>query len=151
MKSLSFSADALAATLGITLLAVGLLSTPAAAQPSDHLQCHKVKDAQKFKFADVDLTAVQAAFQLPAGCRVKGKAKTFCVPVSKAVTDTDAPGSFIGEGQDLSANDYLCYKIKCDKTTIADTLVTDQFGERDMQKIKTGGEICVPAVKGTVP
>jgi len=137
--------------LGILMTASILACAGAAgAQLPDHLQCHKFKDTQKFKFADVDLTAVQAAFQVPAGCRVKGKGKKFCVPVEKSVTETDAPGSSIGDGQDLSANDYVCYKMKCPKFVIADTLVTDQFGERNLLKIKTGQEICVPAVKGIV-
>ena len=132
-----------------TLLVLFVSVTAAQAQP-DHLQCHKIKDSQRFKFADVALIAAQSAFQMPDVCTIKGKAKKFCVPVEKAVTGTDAPGSLIGAGPDLSAADYLCYKMKCPKIAIADTLATDQFGERDLLKIKTAQEICVPAVKGAV-
>jgi hypothetical protein len=136
--------------IAVATLSVMLLSVTAAQALPDHLQCHKIKDSQKFKFADVTLTALQAEFQVPDGCTIKGKAKKFCVPVGKVVSDTDAPGSLIGVGQTLNANDYLCYKLKCAQTTIPDTLVTDQFGERNISKIKFAQEICVPAVKGTV-
>jgi len=138
------------ARVAIATLSLIFMSVTAARAQPDHLQCHKVKDSQKFKFADVSLTAIQGPFQMPAGCTIKGKAKKFCVPVEKTVTGTDAPGSLIGAGPDLSAADYLCYKMKCPKIPIADTLATDQFGERDLLKIKTAQEICVPAVKGAV-
>jgi hypothetical protein len=134
----------------VLFLVGGVLVSTADAQ-FDHLQCHKIKDSNKFKAAVVDLTAIQIDFQLPDTCTVIGKAKEFCVPVEKSVIDFgDAPGSLIGSGQDLSENDYLCYKIKCAKTTIPDTLATDQFGARALAKIKTAGKLCVPAVKGIV-
>lgn len=136
-----------------TAFAVSVFSLAAATSAqaqNDHLQCHKVKDTQKFKAAVVALTAVQAEFQMPDNCTIKGKGAEFCVPVEKAVIESDAPGSFIGAGQDLSNNDYVCYKMKCPKTTHADTLVTDQFGERVVEKIKAPKRICVPAVKGAV-
>jgi hypothetical protein len=137
-------------SLFATVLLTAAVASNAQAQV-DHLQCHKVKDSIKFSDAVVALAAQQAAFQLPGNCSVSGKAAEFCVPVDKNVIDLgDAPGSLIGPGQDLSDNDYICYKIKCPKFTIADTLATDQFGERSLTKIKTAGKLCVPAVKGVV-
>ncbi len=97
----------------------------------------------------VALTAVQAQFQLTGNCRLVGKAAEFCVPVEKTVVNAgDAPGSLIGSGQDLSDNDYVCYKIKCPRQTIPDTTVSDQFSVRGLTRIKTAGKLCVPAVKG---
>ncbi len=117
----------------------------------DHLQCHKIKDTSRLSGAVVTLTAQQGAFQVPANCRIKGKAAEFCVPVSKGVVDPgDAPGTLIGPGQNLSLNDYVCYKVICPKLEVADTFVTDQFNARDLQKIKAPKKICVPAVKGEV-
>ncbi len=133
----------------VTAAALGLVLASSAAAQTDHLQCHKVKDANKVTGAVIALTAGQAAFQVPENCELKGKAIKFCVPVHKDVVKLgDAPGSLIGPGQDLSANDYVCYKVKCPKYDIDDTLVTDQFGERNIEKIKFPKEICVPAVKG---
>jgi hypothetical protein len=136
----------------ILLAAAVLFASVAYAQPlPDHLQCHKVKDTQKFREAQVTLDAIQLAFQMPENCTIKGKGREFCVPVIKTVVASDAPGSQIGPGQDLSLNDYVCYKMKCPKTTHADELVTDQFGVRVLEKIKAPKRICVPAVKGTPP
>ena len=146
----STSASVLTATLSIAISLAGFPATPAVAQQFDHLQCHAVKDSQKFKFADVTLTALQPGFQAPAGCTIKGKAKKFCVPVEKTVSSTDAPLPPIGPPTVEAAGDYVCYKMKCPKTAVADTLVTDQFGERNLLKIKKSKEICVPAVKGIV-
>jgi hypothetical protein len=133
------------------VVAISLAIPSAASAQFDHLQCHKVKDTQKFKGTIVDLAALQQEFQLPSTCEIKGKAKKFCVPVGKTVVEPgDAPGSLIGPGNDLSPNDYVCYKVKCPKSSFSDTLVTDQFGERNLVKIKSPKELCVPAVKGVV-
>jgi hypothetical protein len=40
--------------------------------------------------------------------------------------------------------------MKCPKATFPDTFATDQFGARNLQKIKTAQKLCVPAVKGVV-
>jgi len=135
----------------LAIVVVGLAATQVRAQ-HDHLQCHKVKDANKFKAAIVSLTVEQAAFQMPDDCSIKGKARRFCVPAEKNVVDPgDAP---VPAGLPLStdaAGDYVCYKMKCPKASIADTLVTDQFGERNLANVKSAQEICVPAVKGPAP
>jgi hypothetical protein len=140
--------------LRTTTFTVAILSlTPvlAAAQtPADHLQCHKVTDSSKFKFADVTLIALETSFQVPAGCTVKGKAKEICIPTSKAVIETDAPVPPFVPVVDPAAASYVCYKLKCPKQEVVDTLVTDQFGVRDLQKIKKAGKLCVPIAHGVV-
>ena len=134
--------------MALAVSAFALAGAASAQAQIDHLQCHKVKDTQKFKAAVVALTAVQVEFQMPDNCTIKGKGAEFCVPVGKSVIESDAPGSLIGAGQDLSQNDYVCYKMKCPKTTHSDTVVSDQFGARTLEKIKKAKRICVPAVKG---
>jgi hypothetical protein len=137
-------------SLFVTALLTATLATSAQAQV-DHLQCHKVKDTIKFKGTVVDLVAIQAQFQLPEDCKIIGKATELCVPVSKTVVDQGtAPGSLIGPGNDLTPNDYICYKMKCPKVAFPDTFATDQFGGRNLQKIKTAVKLCVPAVEGVV-
>jgi hypothetical protein len=97
----------------------------------------------------VALESLQEQFQVSANCEIKGRATKLCVPVTKTVVDLgNAPGTYIGPGNDLTPNDYVCYKVKCPKSVIADTLVTDQFDERVLSKIKRSQELCVPAIKG---
>ncbi len=125
----------------------------AEAQVYDHLQCHRVKDSNYFRAAVVTLDALQDEFRLPADCVIlKGKAVRFCVPTRKEVVDAgNAPvPAVMPATQDLGANDYLCYKIRCPRVSIADTVVTDQFGARPLVRIGAVQEICVPAVKGIV-
>lgn len=128
-----------------------LLASNAWAQPGT-LQCHKVKDSNKFSMASVTLAASQAALQLPAGCVLKGKAAELCVSADDTVVNWgDAPRAVMGPGQELGANDYLCYKAKCPNVAFGDVYMTDQFGERSIQRIKSPRKVCVPAVEGAYP
>ena len=125
-------------------------ATVAGAQPLyDHMKCYKVKDQAKF-LAEVDLTALQAEFGLEH-CKVKGKAKLFCIPVDKDVTAfTDKSKNGIPpvayDGPEYT-NDRVCYKIKCPPVTVGPTQITDQFGTRNVEKFKPM-LLCAPAVKG---
>lgn len=117
----------------------------------DSLQCHKVKDNQKFSGATVDLDAVPAGFDLPPGCIVKGKAAEYCVAASTTVTSYgDAPAPPVAPAsQDLGGNSYVCYKIKCAKEAVASQSVTDAFGFRELL-FKPAGKLCVAATEGAV-
>lgn len=130
------------------LLLVMAVASPASAQPFDHMKCYKIKDQKTFKSAQASLEALQSQFGV-AGCTIKPRAKTFCVPVHKDVTALvdGTPVPLVGDEQ---AFDSLCYKIKCPKTSIAAQLVTDQFGTRDVDKLKPS-VLCTPAILGTAP
>jgi hypothetical protein len=134
----------------VGVLLTATLASNAQAQ-SDHLRCFKVKDRARFD-AQATLTALQEQFGIDEACSIKGKAKLFCVPVSKLVTVFDdrtkdgiPPVEFVGP--DLE-NDAACYKVKCPKQQIEPELVTDQFGTRTVEKFKSQ-LLCTPAVKGT--
>ncbi len=108
----------------------------------DHLKCYKIKDPQKLK-GIVDLEGPQ--FGLEAGCRIK-KASKFCVPVKKTVVEISSNvtlQSFPGQHE---LEDRICYKIKCERSTIPPTLVEDQFGARIFERFKAF-ELCTPANK----
>lgn len=73
----------------IALLAL-VLSASALAQPTDHLECYKVRDTA----AKAVYTADLAAVGLPAdsGCRIKVPAKLICVPAAKTNVVPPPPG-----------------------------------------------------------
>jgi hypothetical protein len=145
MRSVSPTAAALAVAAAFALSS---LATAAHAQ-FDHLKCYKAKDSKEFKSAQADLTALQTQFGVNESCKIIPKAKFFCVPVSKNVTaivdgqDNPFPAENLGF-------DRLCYKVKCPKVTILPTLVSDQFGSRQIDKLKAA-MLCTPAVKGPPP
>jgi hypothetical protein len=108
----------------------------------DHLQCYQIKDSQKFKgLLDVDT----AQFGLEAGCKVVLKGTLFCAPADKRVVDAGGAPAVPFVGQSLT-DDRICYKIKCGRLTIPDTMVTDQFGTRVIAFKKTYF-LCTPARK----
>lgn len=132
--------------------AIGVLlsttSNDSSAQPFDHLKCYRAKDSVKFDGVLNLIPEQQPPFSLESGCKVKIKAKEFCVAVQKEVVDTDAPGPgapYPTDGIPLE-RDYICYKVKCPKSEVPDTEVADQFATRTLSKFKAK-KICVPAVK----
>lgn len=141
---------AVLATVGVLLL-----GGPSAAQPdADHLACYKIKDPLKQQGL-LDLLSPQ--FGADQGCKIAKRALKFCVPVSKAVQSLVdlsakpvAPKDPIDVPSAPAAGDYLCYKVKCPKRDIPDVTATDQFGSRDISKLKIL-ELCAPAIKGEVP
>lgn len=141
-----------AAASAAILLFVG--ATPSPAQTSDHLKCYKVGDSHNYQAtANLDTNALQAAaFPGETNCRIVVKSKEFCVPVAKTrfvdfTNPKEAPEVELA-GQDLQ-NDYLCYKVRCDKPTVlppATQLVVDQFGTHTVSGFRTA-KVCTPAVK----
>src|SRR5262245_60554972 len=132
------------------LIAVGTLVTPSAHAQFDHLTCFKAKDSIKFD-ALATLDAAQNAFD-PGQCTIIGKARLFCVPTHKQVTQftiDNQPGNLLPVPGIDPQQDHVCYKVKCPAATIADTVVSDQFGARTLSNFKTQF-LCVPAVKGVV-
>ena len=113
---------------------------------ANHLQCYKMRDGHKFK-AIVDLDSPQ--FGLADGCKVKGKAKYFCVPAVKTVREINgqAPSLLPVTGGELD-RDYFCYMTKCKVQPPAAQIAADQFAERNIGLIKTS-MMCVPAIKTT--
>lgn len=139
--------------LGLSVLSVGLgLLLPASnalGQGSgliNHQKCYKIKDTSVRLKALADLYTPQ--FGPDSDCQVR-KAKLFCVPANKQVTEaTDRKTSIQVQrlGEELTDNDSICYKIKCRKPFPADRMVTDQFGTHELTKLKPS-LLCVPAVK----
>jgi len=146
------SSTALAATVAACVLMCLFGAASAAAQPFDHLTCYKVKDPQKFK-GIVTLDALQDQFDLPASCKIKGKAKLFCVPTAKTV-DEFIVGKQPGQLQQVpgpeAIPDRICYKVKCSAPQVTSELVSDQFGTRQLAGFKPF-LLCTPAVKGLPP
>jgi hypothetical protein len=127
-------------------LLVGLATTASA---QDHEKCYKIKDPAKIKGL-VDVTTPQ--FGLEPGCKL-GAAKFFCAPASKTVISVTSGGTPIVPLPVYAApapGDRICYKVKCPVPPPPfppDQNVTDQFGNRTLQKFKAS-YLCTPAVKG---
>ena len=119
-----------------------------AAQGSlDHLICYRITDPFKVSATISLATQLQPEFR-QANCKLIKPTK-FCVPATKHVTQSTTTGPNI-VGQSLH-DDYICYLIKCDQTTlIPPKLVADQFGQRKQGNYKPF-EVCVPARKGAPP
>ncbi len=115
------------------------------AQINDHLHCYKVKDSVSFD-ATVDLLPLQLQFPELLGCRVKGKAREVCVPVSKSVQTTSAAQVDV-VGQELWT-DMTCYKAKCPRFPAppAALELTDQFETRMVTRFKST-KVCAPSAK----
>ncbi len=134
-------------------VAVAPLDSHAQAPAYDHLKCYKMRDTTKFN-ASVTLEALQEQFGLE-DCRVKGKGKFFCIPVTKKVTFFENRSSSVPSIQtslpgDDQREDRICYRIKCPDVDLLPETVTDQFGTRLIGKFKPS-LLCTPAVKGDVP
>ena len=131
------------------LVAAGVVvsAVPVFAQ-FDHLECYKIKDPSKFE-ATADLVPlVTPPWPAATGCDIKVSGRKYCVAVDKQLTASTAPAVEFPTA--AVASDYLCYKAKCPKATIADAEVTDQFGTRTVSRFKTI-EVCTPAVVGPPP
>lgn len=135
----------LGAVLGFVWIASAV---PASAQEFDHLKCFRMRDQKTFRAADVDLAALPVQFGLES-CEIKGGAKEFCVPVTKTVTNIEdgVVGTLDGDPVSYSR---LCYKLKCPRNTLTPETVTDQFGERTIEKFKAF-KLCTPAVLASAP
>lgn len=133
---------------GLATLTVLVFGGPAAAQTFDHLACFKTKDSTKAS-ATVDLAALQAQLPDEQDCKIKLKAREFCVPAAEDTatgSETSADDAIVGS--DL-ANDFLCYKVKC-KSASADPPATldliGPFATRQLSRFK-GSTVCAPALK----
>jgi len=102
----------------------GLATAPAIAQPvPDHLKCYKVKDSAGKQTYTADLTGLTAE----PGCTIKVPAVELCVEAVKANVTPAPPG---GGPAPTAAGNFVCYKLKCPKGTLAPVMVNDQFGSR---------------------
>jgi hypothetical protein len=128
----------------------------------DHLACWRVAvRGATPSDAVADLTPLDTArLAAEAGCAVRTKLRAggrgtkrtheMCAPVAKAVTQSGTPPLPV-VGQDL-ASEFLCYKVVCPRTVIADLPVTDQFGARTLGRFKPKNQtLCVPLVRGAPP
>lgn len=138
------------------LAALGLVAvvgaTQAMAQPFDHLACTRVRDLRGAPAPPLlTLTPQQVEFLASTGCKVSGRfarAKEICYPANKS--PSNPPG-----GLDLSGQDFLCYKVRCQNNGGQQTSlqVTDQFGSGEVvaNQRHVGRTLCVPAFKAGAP
>lgn len=129
-------------------MAQALSPSPSGAQSFDHLKCYRIKDPGKFE-ATANLVPLEAPpFAVESGCTIKVRGTKLCVPVTKELQSTTAPS--VQFPAPALQNDFICYKMKCPRTDVADLSVTDQFGTRTVSGF-VAKEICAPAVQGTPP
>jgi len=140
-------------TLAVGTVLALVFGSPAAAQVPDHLQCYKIKDTSIVLKGTIDL-ADDLLSQVLSPCKVSS-AKLYCRGAIKSnpnVFDITTPivplqytGVAVGDDQDR-----LCYKVSCPKVDppTPDQVVTDQFGQHNLTKLKTG-MVCTPANIGT--
>lgn len=118
-----------------TVIAVLALVASAAAQPTDHLACYKIKDAQ----AKAIYTATVGGLTVQAGCTIKVPAALLCAPASK----TDVTPAPPGGGGTGTPNSFFCYKVKCPKASLPRVNGADQFGDRSVTPSATK-LLCAP-------
>jgi len=140
------------ASAAILLLASSLGAGPASAQlHADHLECWRGHDNVRLRgVVEID----NAQFGLPKDCRIK-PAQFFCAPAAKSVVEVNV-GPLLPVSGGRVPGDFVCYRVRCPKTDIADQTVTDQFGtrvfklNRSNRRLKRGSFLlCAPAVTGT--
>lgn len=134
---------------GVSLALVLVLAGPAAAQVPDHLQCFKIKDASLVLKGTVDLTNPLTGPLSP--CKIS-KAALYCRGTVKSnpnVFNIITPITPLPYSGAPVSEDRICYKVSCPKVDppTPDQLVTDQFGQHNLTKLKTG-MVCTPAIVG---
>jgi hypothetical protein len=136
-------------------LALVCVSTVARAQIPlfDHLQCFPVTGGNASpvpKTITADLVPEQSPpFAAAPGCRVRPKPRLLCIDVAKE--NVQPPGATLPLNGEPT-RDYLCYDVKCPKTTagLVNDIVTDQFGEHRITT-RASKYLCVPAIHGPSP
>ena len=125
-----------------TLCAVGFAAlcltwvAPAAAVVADHLKCYAVKDPQ----AKAVYTATLNGLTPESGCRISVPAKVLCTEAVKSGVTPTPPG---GGPSGTPAGQFLCYKVKCPKTTLPTVAGVDQFGARTVT-VSKATLLCAP-------
>jgi hypothetical protein len=119
----------------------------------DHLKCYRIIDPLALEGV-VDIDTKQ--FGLEPGCKIES-AKVFCVPATKHVREATDLGASPPEPIDLlpifgppAPGDRICYSIKCPKPYPEDQVVSDQFGTREVKRLRPT-MLCTPAVKRVPP
>jgi hypothetical protein len=117
----------------------------------DHLKCYQIRDFRTPGLFYADLIPEQMPpFAAELGCRIKTRAKFFCIDVQKNPVGTPTPPLHV-VGQ--KAQDYLCYILSCPKPTPMPTpslIVMDQFGQGPIV-VKQPKYLCAPAFKVPSP
>jgi hypothetical protein len=128
---------------------------PASAQPFDHMTCLRINRDLRNALMPPPLTldAQQTEFLDSQGCKPVGggriaRAQRICFPTNKS--PSNPPG-----GIELSGQDFLCYRVKCEPNGggLTELQIGDQLGNgtvRVNQRPNTK-ELCVPAFKPTGP
>jgi hypothetical protein len=137
--------------LAIGLAVVTAWSAPAGAQVADHLQCFKTKDASIVLKGTVALNTALTGPLAP--CKIS-KAAFYCTGTVKSspnVFNITVPITPLQYSGAAVTEDRICYKVSCPKLeppTPDFPVVTDQFGQHNLTKLKTG-LVCTPAIIGT--
>src|SRR5262249_11531888 len=72
------------------------------------------------------------------GCAIRVPAKIACVPSTKTNVEPSLPAS-----NGPTPNSFVCYKMRCPKTTLPAIDVADQFGNRNVTPTKSR-LVCAP-------
>jgi hypothetical protein len=144
LQSMRFWGIVVAMCVGLVASA-GLVQGQLLFEP-DHLKCYRVlRDQNPNKSVPVDLFNRQ--FGEERECRVNTKAALLCAPTVKVRTDIDRdPPGNDPRGGPFTADDYLCYPLKCPRPATRQVLVDDQFGRRQIA-IRTARLLCTPVDK----
>lgn len=121
------------------------LARPVAAV-TDHLACFKVTDhAPRGKFA-VTLARETGTIQ----CTVKAPAKVGCLEMSQDSITRTPPGAVPTVGS--PPGNFLCYALKCAKSSPPSASFSDQFGSRTIS-FRGAQLLCEPATQtgGSAP
>jgi hypothetical protein len=140
------------ALIGATFAGISICATPLRAETtvepdpgpvgarSDHIACFKVHDELHFK-ARVRLEFLHERFGLPSSCKVVGRSRALCRPVSKEVLrlryldgSDMAPIDMPGDDQREAR---VCYRVRCRTEPFFGPLrVEDQFGRRHLRELR---------------
>lgn len=136
----------LTSTIALVAATFVLRIPPATAQNFDHLTCIRLRDLRGATAPPpMTFTPAQSNFFASTGCEVptrRARAADLCFPTSQSPSGSPS-------GQNLGAQDFLCYKLRCKNNGGQQTSfdVLDEFGRGRVyanERIVTK-RVCVPA------
>ena len=130
-----------ACAFGAAAFSLAWVASGAGQPVPDHLQCYKVKDSQPKGSYTADLDGLTAE----PGCSIKVPGTLLCVATTKTNVTPTPPGGMDDTGP---AGRFLCYKVKCNKATVASLQWHDQFGARTVTP-STAKLVCAPEILPT--
>jgi hypothetical protein len=141
-------------------LAMMLVSSSATAQVVDydtynHLECYQIRDVKDGILYSAEINSLDEAMLPPntfgKSCQFKKFSREYCVAAQtqNVVPVPPSEGAVAGNGPVPTAFDYICYKVRCNRSdqppagqtvTIEDRLGSRQVAVKQMKKL------CVPII-----